>query len=54
MLGAALLAPADTVDVYPAHFSGSACGAGTSGSGAIPARPAEMLAVLPFNQGLDG
>ena len=23
-------------------------------SGAIPARPAEMLAVLRFNQGLDG
>ena len=76
-----LLALADTVEVYPAHFSGSACGAGMSGkpmstigferrwnpllslpredfirqvSGAIPARPAEMLAVLRFNQGVDG
>ena len=76
-----LLALPDTVEVYPAHFAGSACGAGMNGkpmstigferrwnpllalsrdefvrqvSAAIPPRPAEMAAVLRFNQGARG
>lgn len=74
-----LLALPDTVEVYPGHFSGSACGAGMSGkpmstigferrwnpllslprdefvrrvSDSVPPKPADMLAVLRFNQGL--
>jgi len=73
-----LLPLPDTLEVYPAHFSGSACGAGMSGkpmttlafekrwnpvlglgsdefvdqvSEGIPAKPAEMEAILRFNQG---
>jgi hydroxyacylglutathione hydrolase len=68
----------DALEVYPAHFSGSMCGAGMSGkpmttlafekrwnpslslgpedfvakvSEGIPAKPAEMEAILRFNQG---
>jgi hydroxyacylglutathione hydrolase len=73
-----LLGLPDTLEVYPAHFSGSMCGAGMSGkpmttlafekrwnpslslgcedfvakvSEGIPAKPAEMEAILRFNQG---
>lgn len=73
-----LLSLPDTLEVYPAHFSGSVCGAGMSGkpvttlafekrwnpmlslgreefveavSQGIPAKPAEMEAILRFNQG---
>jgi hypothetical protein len=73
-----LLALPDDVEVYPAHFAGSACGAGMSGKpsstiafekrwnpllqlaesafvdevGAnVPPKPADMEAILRFNQG---
>lgn len=73
-----LLTLPDTLEIYPAHFSGSVCGAGMSGKPmttlafekrwnpllgvgpeefvntigeAIPAKPAEMEAILHFNQG---
>jgi glyoxylase-like metal-dependent hydrolase (beta-lactamase superfamily II) len=73
-----LLPLPETLEVYPAHFSGSVCGAGMSGkpmttlaferrwnpalslgleefvaqvSEGIPAKPAEMEAILRFNQG---
>ncbi len=73
-----LLELPDTVEVYPAHFSGSACGAGMNGKPMttigferrwnpllklgledfikqvcedIPPKPAEMAAVMRFNQG---
>jgi hydroxyacylglutathione hydrolase len=73
-----LLPLPDTLEVYPAHFSGSVCGAGMSGkpmttlafekrwnpvlglgpeefvgqvSEGIPAKPAEMDAILRFNHG---
>jgi glyoxylase-like metal-dependent hydrolase (beta-lactamase superfamily II) len=73
-----LLALPDSVEVYPAHFSGSACGAGMNGKPmstigferrwnpllalgrdefvrqvctGIPPKPAEMAAVMRFNQG---
>jgi hydroxyacylglutathione hydrolase len=75
-----LMALPDTVEVYPAHFAGSACGAGMNGkpmstigferrwnallglpqeefvrrvTEGIPAKPAEMMEVIRFNQGLD-
>jgi hypothetical protein len=68
----------EALEVYPAHFSGSVCGAGMSGkpmttlafekrwntvlslgreafvaqvSEGIPEKPAEMEAILRFNQG---
>lgn len=73
-----LLPLPEALEVYPAHFSGSVCGAGMSGkpmttlafekrwntalslgreefiaqvSEGIPAKPAEMEAILRFNQG---
>jgi len=73
-----LLALADDIEVYPAHFAGSACGAGMSGKpsstiafekrwnpllkleeaafvdevgGNVPAKPADMEAILRYNQG---
>lgn len=73
-----LLSLPDDIEVYPAHFAGSACGAGMSGKpsstiaferrwnpllklaqeafveevgGYVPAKPADMEAVLRFNQG---
>jgi glyoxylase-like metal-dependent hydrolase (beta-lactamase superfamily II) len=73
-----LLPLPDMLEVYPAHFSGSVCGAGMSGkptttlafekrwnpllslgreelvnqvSEGIPEKPAEMGAILRFNQG---
>jgi hydroxyacylglutathione hydrolase len=73
-----LLSLPDDVEVYPAHFAGSACGAGMSGKpsstiafekrwnslltlasdafvdevgGNVPAKPADMEAILRFNQG---
>jgi len=72
-----LTLPGD-VEIYPAHFAGSACGAGMSGKpsstiafekrwnpllkleeaafvdevgGNVPAKPAEMEAILRYNQG---
>jgi hydroxyacylglutathione hydrolase len=73
-----LLALPDDVEIYPAHFAGSACGAGMSGkpsstiaferrwspllalaeqafvdelAGAVAPKPAEIDAILRFNQG---
>ncbi|HEX8952366.1 MAG TPA: MBL fold metallo-hydrolase [Polyangia bacterium] len=73
-----LLALPDDLEVYPAHFAGSACGAGMSGKpsstiafekrwnpllalgvdafvdevgGNVPPKPADMEAILRFNQG---
>ncbi len=73
-----LLTLPDDVEVYPAHFAGSACGAGMSGkpmstigferrwnpligldaeefvrqvAGDVPAKPADMVAVLRQNRG---
>jgi hydroxyacylglutathione hydrolase len=73
-----LLSLPDDIEVYPAHFAGSACGVGMSGKpsstiaferrwnpllklsqdafveevgGNVPAKPADMEAVLRFNQG---
>lgn len=73
-----LLPLADSIEVYPAHFAGSACGAGMSGkptstiafekkwnpvlglerdafvakiSEGIPPKPADIDAILRFNQG---
>ena len=73
-----LLPLSDAVEIHPAHFSGSVCGAGMSGkpmttlaferrnnpalslglqefvdelSEGIPAKPAELEAILRFNQG---
>jgi glyoxylase-like metal-dependent hydrolase (beta-lactamase superfamily II) len=73
-----LMALPDDVEIYPAHFAGSACGAGMSGkpsstiaferrwnpllalgeqafvdelAGAVTAKPAELDAILRFNQG---
>lgn len=76
-LHAKLLTLPDALEVYPAHFAGSACGAGMSGKpsstiafekrwnpmlaldkdafiGAlaeVPAKPADMLSTIRFNQG---
>lgn len=73
-----LLSLADEIEIYPAHYAGSACGAGMSGKpmttlafekrynsllalGAddfvarlgelVPPKPAEMEAILQYNQG---
>lgn len=73
-----LLTLPDDVEIYPAHFAGSACGAGMSGkpsstiaferrwnpllalgeqafvdelATAVPAKPADIDAILRFNQG---
>jgi glyoxylase-like metal-dependent hydrolase (beta-lactamase superfamily II) len=73
-----LLALPDDVEIYPAHFAGSACGAGMSGkpsstiaferrwnpllslgqqafidelAAVVPAKPADIDAILRFNQG---
>jgi glyoxylase-like metal-dependent hydrolase (beta-lactamase superfamily II) len=77
-VGAKLLSLPDDLEVYPAHFAGSACGAGMSGKPSstiafekrwnpllklgreafvdqvgsdVPAKPADMEAILRFNQG---
>jgi glyoxylase-like metal-dependent hydrolase (beta-lactamase superfamily II) len=76
-VGDKLLSLPDALEVYPAHFAGSACGAGMSGKPSstiafekrwnpllqltrddfvdavshVPAKPAEMDAILSFNQG---
>lgn len=76
-LHAKLLTLPDTLEVYPAHFSGSACGAGMSGKPSstiaferrynpllsldraafvealsdVPAKPADMEAILTINKG---
>lgn len=76
-LHAKLLALPDALEVYPAHFSGSVCGAGMSGKPSstiaferrynpllsldqaafiealsdVPAKPAEMEAILKVNKG---
>lgn len=77
-VGEKLLALADGIEVYPAHFAGSACGVGMSGKPSstiafekrnnpllrltrdafvdevgknVPPKPANMEAVLRFNQG---
>jgi hydroxyacylglutathione hydrolase len=68
----------DALEVYPAHFAGSACGAGMSGKPSstlaferrwnpllsldrsafidavadVPAKPADMLSTIRFNQGI--
>lgn len=76
-LHAKLLKLPDALEVYPAHFSGSLCGAGMSGKPSstiafekrwnpmlsldkdafidaladVPAKPADMLSTIQFNQG---
>lgn len=76
-LHAKLLTLPDALEVYPAHFSGSLCGAGMSGKPSstiafekrwnpmlslgkdafivaladVPAKPADMLSTIRFNQG---
>jgi hydroxyacylglutathione hydrolase len=56
-----LLTLADEVEVYPAHFAGSACGAGLSREDfvreltqGLPAKPAGTEEIIAFNRGAPG